>query len=88
MSKINELIKLVQDAIYSAKQVDMDGAGIRRAIDVLRKIETQKLCVKAHEEEKNLRAMVLMKTKYSEEELDMIWRIVKESQNAIRPTIH
>lgn len=61
---------------------------IRRAIDVLRKIETQKLCVKAHEEEKNLRAMVLMKTKYSEEELDMIWRIVKESQNAIRPTIH
>ena len=61
---------------------------IRRAIDVLRKIETQKLCVKAHEEEKNLRAMVLMKTKYSEEELDMIWRIVKESQNAIRPIIH
>lgn len=72
MSKINELIKLTQEAVSSAKQPGMDGAGIWRAVDALRKIEMQKLCVKAHEEEKYLRAMVMMHTGYSEEELEMI----------------
>ncbi len=72
MSKINELIKLIQEAVYSAKQPGMDGAGIWRAVDALRKIETQKLCVKAHEEEKYLRSLVMMHTGYSDEELEMI----------------
>ncbi len=72
MSAIDELIKLVQQATDAGKQQRMDGSGINQALDILHTIERKKLCVKAHEENKRLYALVAMHTGYSNDEIDMI----------------
>lgn len=56
MNEIAELIRLVNEAQYAAKQPLMDGSGTRKAIEILAEISQRKLVFKAHEEEKQLRA--------------------------------
>jgi len=72
LSQINELITLIQQAEYAARQVRMDGSGVRQALEILTQIGHKKLCVKAHNEEQRLYALVAMHTGYSNDEVEMI----------------
>lgn len=63
MSKINELIRLVQQAELSIRSPV-------NALDLLDK--AQKLCLAAHKEEQYYRTLIMMHTGYSSEEIDMV----------------